>query len=390
MNILYLCNVMRSVPAESGVLKKVYAQCNVMRDAGHSVVLACLDDATKYVFADEADNVIHSISIANVNKFNKNRFVLNQVYKFIKEHNIQFVYSRFSDYSLDAHYFYRSLKRMEVKVVLEIPTYPISQRWTSIRQSLKSGKIKTAITQIYNSTLGSLGILLFKKSIDRIVNNNNYDIIWGIPVIKITNGIDVKSIPNRAHEYKNKKSLTIFSVANVANWHGYDRIISGLGEYYKNQPAIEVTFELVGPGIEVELLKEQVASLKLTEYVKFWGTVAGSDLNTLYERADIGVSVLGVHRNHFEYYDALKSREFCARKLPFITEVSERHFNKKSFALCVPSDDSPIDIDSVVDFYNEIVDNSIILDDMYEFAKQECDWSIAFKNVIIYINSLNQ
>lgn len=380
---------MRGIPAESGVLKKVYAQCDIMRKAGHDVILASLDDASKYVFVDNCNNVIYDIPIYSISKFYKNKYVLDKTLQFVIEHNIKFVYSRFSDFSIDAYFFYRSLKKKGIKVVLEIPTYPISQRWTSIKQSIKCGKIKASLTQIYNIIIGSSGIPFFKKALDRIVNNNNFDFIWNIPVIKITNGIDLKSIPKRKHEYKCKNRITIFSVANVANWHGYDRIISGLWEYYNKPYEVEVVFELVGQGIEAELLKKQVEKLKLEEYVKFWGTVIGQELNTLYENADIGVSVLGVHRNHFETYDALKSREFCARRLPFITEVSERHFNKKSFVLCVPSDDSPIKIDEIIGFYNRIVAEPTILEDMYEFAQNECDWSVAFQNVINYINSID-
>lgn len=388
MNILYFCNVHRSIPTELGVLKKVYAQCSVLRDAGHTVVLACPDDLHTFVFTNEKNEIINKFSLSNVSRFKKSQKVLACVFDFIKENKIEFVYSRYSDFSLSAHTFYKKLRRFNVISVLEIPTYPINQRWTSIKQNFRNGNVKAALSQTYTSTVGSLGIWFFKNSLSRIVNNNGFDTIWGLKVIGITNGIDVKSIPMRIHTYKNKPELHLMSVANVAHWHGYDRIIRGLAEYYKNQVGIIVYFDLAGPGTEVELLKQLAFKLGVENYVNFKGVVVGKDLDQLFNHADIGISVLGVHRNNMTVYDSLKSREFCARRLPFITESAETHFQGKPFVLCAESNEEPIDILSIIDFYNRIVETPQILDMMYEFAHKECDWSKAFSPVVEYIDSL--
>ena len=84
MNILYFCNVHRSIPTELGVLKKVYAQCSVLRDAGHTVVLACPDDLHTFVFTNEKNEIINKFSLSNVSRFKKSQKVLACVFDFIK------------------------------------------------------------------------------------------------------------------------------------------------------------------------------------------------------------------------------------------------------------------------------------------------------------------
>ena len=232
-----------------------------------------------------------------------------------------------------------------------------------------------------------MGIPFFKKCIDRIVNNNGFDVIWNIPVLKITNGIDVSIIPDKPRVYhKDTKVIRIMSVANVANWHGFDRLIYGLSGYYKTQRNIIVKIEIAGPGQEVELLKNLAKKLKVDKYISFLGPVVGEELDELFDRSDIGISVLGVHRVNMRECDSLKAREFCARRLPFLTEEAESQYVGKPFVRIVPSDESPINILEILSFYNSIVEHPDYLDIMREFAETECDWKNAFKNVVDYIN----
>ena len=379
----------RSVPTELGVLKKVQAQCKILINEGYEVFLACLDDTSRYIILNSSNIQVYEFNISNINKLIRDKFIFSEIEDFIIKNNISILYSRYSSYSLSAHYFYLNLKKKGVKCLLEIPTYPLSQRWTAVKQSLKRKKILTAIIQILNSSVGSLGIYFFKNSIDRIVNNNGYDMIWDIPVIQITNGIDVSSIPRRKHIYiKGKEKILVSSVANIARWHGFDRFIKGLHNYYKNKHKVEVYLELAGPGLEIEILKDLAVDLNVDKYVRFLGPTTGDALDELYCRTDIGISILGIHRNKMTTIDCLKSREFCARQLPFITQSAEKHFNDTTFALQFPSDESAIDIEKVVSFYNEISDNNSILDDLYTFAVDKCDWSVAFKNVVNYIKQI--
>lgn len=174
------------------------------------------------------------------------------------------------------------------------------------------------------------------------------------------------------------------TVANVANWHGFDRVLSGLYEYYKKERDVKVYFDIVGPGQEIDILTKLAEKYNIKDYVKFRGVLVGKELDTVFDEADLGIAILGIHRNNMKEIDCLKSREFCARKLPFITQLAEKHFRDKSFAYCATSDETPLNIEEVVDFYYKIIQNPSILDEMYDFALKYCDWSYAFKNVCNY------
>ena len=387
MRLLYFCTVNKTQPLEAGVYKKIIAQCKVLANAGHSVMLVCREGASDLVLVDEKKNVIRRIDLSLSSKLRRNHFITNFVYGVVKDMQIDCVYSRYGTFSFNSYRLYSKLRASHVYVLLEIPSYPLKQRWNGVRQSIRNHQYVLALKDIYANTVGSLGIPFFKKCIDRIVNNNGFDVIWNIPVLKITNGIDVSIIPDKPRVYhKDTKVIRIMSVANVANWHGFDRLIYGLSGYYKTQRNIIVKIEIAGPGQEVELLKNLAKKLKVDKYISFLGPVVGEELDELFDRSDIGISVLGVHRVNMRECDSLKAREFCARRLPFLTEEAESQYVGKPFVRIVPSDESPINILEILSFYNSIVEHPDYLDIMREFAETECDWKNAFKNVVDYIN----
>ena len=72
-----------------------------------------------------------------------------------------------------------------------------------------------------------------KKYIDRVVVIAYEGIVFGIPSINITNGINVEQIKLKQHSEINNNVIELIGVGNIDFWHGYDRIIYGLKEYYQ-------------------------------------------------------------------------------------------------------------------------------------------------------------
>ena len=68
--------------------------------------------------------------------------------------------------------------------------------------------------------------------VDRIYTYSEDNQIWGIPTICSSNGIDFDLVSIRKVE-KKRESINLIAVAGLAKWHGYDRILRGMGEYYK-------------------------------------------------------------------------------------------------------------------------------------------------------------
>lgn len=49
--------------------------------------------------------------------------------------------------------------------------------------------------------------------------------------------------------------------------HGYDRVIRGLSNYYKENPKVKVCFHIVGKGDEIPKLKSLTKQLHMDKYV---------------------------------------------------------------------------------------------------------------------------
>ena len=390
MNILYFCNADKARPLELGVFKKICSQCKVLREEGHCVFLGCYD-GDSFSFFDKDDKVLDKFDLSNIGRIRKYSKIYKKTLQFVKANHIKVVYCRFADFSLEAYFFFKKIKKGGGRVLLEIPTYPMKgQLMNGIHQSIKAKHYVQSLKQLYFVTIGMLGVPLFRYCIDRIVNNNGFERIWGLPVLMISNGVDVKAIPKRHHIYEDKKNIIIGAVANVAPWHGYDRVLTGLFEYYKEKPERVVSFELGGPGSEVELLKNKANELNITNYVKFLGVLSGVELDAFFDRIDVGISLLGVHRSSGVRFDSLKSREYSARCLPFVTQSEEYIFKDKPFVIMAPSDESPLDINKVLDFYDKIVETPSLINELKRFATERCDWSYTFKPVLEYINNIDE
>lgn len=385
MKVIYYSNVYLNLNQQPGVKKKIQAQIKVMRNAGIEVYHACPSDDNEFVIVDGDNNVCQMASIKNIRGPQKDKVFNDCLYSFLLQHqDIKVVYVRNGNYSLQMHLFYRKLKNIGVRVILEIATYPLTQRYTNIRQSLHLHRFKIALSQIYTASLGSLGIPFLRHSIDKIVTFHGYDSIWGVKTIKITNAVDVNSI--RKHLVNPIGAcLRLITVANVAKWHGFDRIIEGLFNYYnKDNNEIEVTFDIIGPGDEIIELKELVSTYGLEDKVKFLGPKMGEELDDLFDNSDIAISVLGVHRDGMTKCDSLKSREYSARCIPFVTAQAEQMYSGLPFVFMVPNDDSPIDIDLLIDFAKECCTEETS-SQMREYAIKECDWSRVFMPICDYI-----
>lgn len=385
MKILYFCNVNRESKAAVGVFKKIHSQVNILRKADNVVDLAFYTDSCTYSVIDEQSNTLLTIDLKQMKGNRRTKEIIKKLEGFITQNKYFCVYSRFETYSIALALFYKHLSRKGCTVLLEVPTYPITQRWTTIKTSLEQRMFTTALHQLYNTTINSLGIFYFKSGVSRIVNNNGFSEIWGIKTLKIHNAVDVSAMPKHNQRHIDDSHVTLIGVANIAKWHGYDRVILGMKEYYRSNPRTDVIFHIVGDGLEVANLKSLASDSIVSEKIIFHGTVVGAELNRLFDDSDIGVSILGSHRSHMKTCDSLKSKEYCARNLPFITGMIEDLYIDKEFVFVVKDDESPIDIKQVVEFAIDMRHRPDIQTIMESYAVKNCSWDSAFLSVIDFI-----
>lgn len=231
-----------------------------------------------------------------------------------------------------------------VKKLVEIPTYPYDSEW-------KSWIDLPLLLKDKNGRCHLRGL------IDRFVTYSNDEEIFNIKCINTSNGIDINKITLKRKFSDTEKTLHLIGVANVEEWHGFDRLLVGMKLYYDNKDySVKVIFHIVGGGAAIPKLKGLVNKFRLTKYVVFHGPLHGKELDEVFDNCDIGIGSLGMHRIGLDDGYTLKLREYAARGIPFIyaynDHLIERH--NSSIILKFPNDDSSIDIKKVVSFYQSL------------------------------------
>ncbi len=239
----------------------------------------------------------------------------------------------------------RDLKKEHpgLRIIMELPIYPFKDE----RQH------RTALKSKINE---SLGTLMWRLCVDRIVLiSNSRKSLYGIPVINVDNGIDFDEV--RVRKASDGDSINMIAVSGCFFWHGYDRLIKGLGEYYNNGGEEDVNLYVVGEGTCSGEYRELSDSYGLTDrHVFFCGILDGEKLDEVYDRCDLAVDCLGAHRKNNYYSSSLKSREYAAKGLPIVSSLIFDIENEKTdkWFLRLPADETDTDVSEIVEYYKTI------------------------------------
>ena len=297
--------------------------------------------------------------------------------------NPDFVYIRHK--ALDHRYFLflKKIKKRnsDVKIILEIPTYPYK------------GEILRNKTMWPFYFKDAFRRNRLKGVIERIATFSEDDTIFGIPTIKTQNGIMVDRFPVISKE-KKKDSLNLIAVASLLPYHGYERCILGLSDYYSdlhNTKKEQIYLHIVGDGDELRKYKEIVKKHKLESHVKFYGKLVGEELNAIFEDADIALGSFGMYKIDLNFSSQLKIREYLARGLPVVSACVEDVFQNANvdFYLNFANDNSNIDFNKISEFYHRLLpgdcDKKRLSERIRIFAENNVDMSIVMKPIINYI-----
>jgi len=188
------------------------------------------------------------------------------------------------------------------------------------------------------------------------VTFSDYKTIFGIPTIQISNGIDFSQIKLKQQVNDTNKELHLIGVAEIHYWHGFDRLVKGLADYYDSHPNYKVFFHIVGDFFgqrEKDDILPIIKQHKLENYVTLHGAKHGEELDRLFEKADMAIGSLARHRSGITHIKTLKNREYAARGLSFIYSETDSDFENKPYILKVPADETAIDINSLIHFYEK-------------------------------------
>jgi hypothetical protein len=220
-----------------------------------------------------------------------------------------------------------------------------------------------------------------------IVTFSDAERIFGQRTIRISNGVDMDSIPLHQYQKPSDNSIHLIGVAEVHYWHGFDRLIAGLGEYYKTtRHPRQVFFHIVGGVWKSEMydsmhapgFSELMDKYGIWDKVIFHDQLFGEQLNTVFNQCCFAIGSLARHRSGITAIKTLKNREYATRGIPFIYSEQDSDFDQQPYVIKAVPDESPIAIQQIIDFI-----------DLHQFHPQEIrntvehlSWKIQMKRVL--------
>jgi glycosyltransferase involved in cell wall biosynthesis len=347
MRILFL--VYHGFSEHSGISKKIHYQVKGLKENGHDVRLCYYDfDANGHSCRFVDGQVIKDYGMGKWAGL-RQRLSYDCVYDYCLREKIEIVYARcFMNANPWLVHFFKKLKRAGVKAVTEIPTYPYD---CELDGSVGLRHIGYVIDKHYREKL--------YRYMNAIVTFSDAEEIFGQRTIRISNGVDFDAIPLNKPSIIIPQSLEIhlIGVAEVHYWHGYDRLIAGMGEYYRKGGRRKVVFHIVGGIWEGDLYGERgiqslIDNYGLNDNVVLHGQLFGDALTNVFNQCQFAIGSLARHRSGIKVIKTLKNREYATRGIPFVYSEQDSDFDQQPYVLKVPADESPINLQEILDFIN--------------------------------------
>jgi len=348
MKILFL--VYHGFSEHSGISKKIHYQVKGLRENGHDVRLCYYDFSPEGHRCRYVDGKVLKDYGPGRWAAVCQRIDYDCIYDYCVREGIEFVYARCFQ---NAHpwliSFFKKLRKAGVHAVTEIPTYPYDQEFAHFEWKVRLG---LKVDQLFRERL--------YKQMDAVVTFSDAERIFGQRTIRISNGVDFDSIPlhHPTANTQHPTALHLIGVAEVHPWHAFDRVMTGLGEYYRQHPSPNtqhpaVFFHVVG-GVHPHRMKTDfepiIREYGLQDKVIFHGQLFGDELTKVFNQCQFAIGSLGRHRSGITFIKTLKNREYATRGIPFIYSEQDSDFDQQPYVLKAPADESPVDIQQIVDF----------------------------------------
>lgn len=352
MRILFL--VYHGFSDASGISKKIHYQVKGLRENGHDVRLCYYGFAGNGHRCRFVDGEVMQDYGSGKWAGLRQRTDYRCVYDYCIREKMELIYARcFQNANPWLVKFFKKIKKTGIYAVTEIPTYPYDAEFIGfpfiVRLNLK-------VDQLFRRRLYA--------EMNAVVTFSDAKEIFGQRTINISNGVDFDSIPlHTCSQSSFRSSLHLIGVAEVHYWHGYDRLIAGLGEYYQRNAGSqeEVYFHIVG-GVGPSEMKgsihargflELIEKYHIQDKIIFHGQLFGEALTEVFNQCQFAIGSLARHRSGISCIKTLKNREYATRGIPFIYSEQDSDFDLQPYVLKAPADESPIDIQKLLSFLED-------------------------------------
>lgn len=345
MKILYLSRVNKDDRKNFGVVQKCGAQAAAFRQLGHEVDWIHLGAVG--IFKNKT--LLHEFSKPILNhRWRTYLFYffswLRIVSRKVDLAQYDLIYLRYAMAHPQLLQLLRSAKQKnpDQKIILEIPTYPYDLEPQGLVHHLS-----LRMDQWYRKEL--------KKWVDFIGHYGLEQEIYGIPVIPLRNGIPLDRIPPSS-SVPVPQTLRLIGVANWSYWHGLDRLLLGLKNYCDGENReMKITLRIVGAGQALPKYQALVKEYGLGPYITFIPPKRGAALAEEFAQADMGIGCLGLFRKQVALDSSLKTREYCARALPFVYSGQDLDFPADLFFIKkVAHKEGAVDLEELVFFWKDL------------------------------------
>jgi len=378
MKILFL--VYHGFSEFSGISKKIHYQVKGLRENGHDVRLCYYGFAAnghRCRYVDET--VLKDYGTGFVAGL-RQRTDYRCIYDYCVVQGIELVYARcFQNANPWLIGLFRRLRCAGIHAVTEIPTYPYDAEFVGFPFMTR---LNLKVDQLFRNRLSS--------EMDAIVTFSDAKEIFGQRTVNISNGVDFESIPLHCYHSPVKSTehepLHLIGVAEVHYWHGYDRLIAGIGEYYRNGGRREVFFHIVGGVGPSEMydsshapgFTELIAKYGVGNRIVFHGQLFGDALTAVFNQSRFAIGSLARHRSGITVIKTLKNREYASRGIPFIYSEQDSDFDSLPYVLKASADETPIDVQRIIDF----VDGFSMSPQEIRKTVEHLSWKIQMQTVV--------
>lgn len=369
-----------------GVVRKIHWQVHAFEQLGYEVTYSLWKDREyRFTTGDKTETTTIAGGRGLMHQF------AAAAEDYLSKHRFDVLYIRLDHISFDVLKICRIARENGAgHVIIELPNYPyITDYINSVNNVRPLPKRAAARCRVLGvAAEDRFSALRLKGLVDAVILiGNPADHFFGVKAMNISNGIDVnamEAVPPKT----NPDEIVLVGVAGTLWWQAYDRILEGMYRYKQADPQRKPGFRFIlvgGDAKEMPGFRDLIRKYGLEDEVECPGFQTGKELDASYARADLGVSKLGCYRRGLQACSSLKAREYCAKGLPFLYTCEDSIENEEvDFALRVPNDPSPIDMEAVAEFVARCRKNKELAEQERNFARDHYDWKNIMKRVLTF------
>jgi hypothetical protein len=363
---------------EVGTTPKVMAEIETLRSFGFEVTYtAYLDNGVAIYDNEDRQVAFHKYFCRNsyfLAAFRR-EYLTGIARKYLRENTFDYFLLRINCINRSYFKMLQEMKSQGAFVMMEsLSYYP----------NMDFGNVKKASYMMISKSLRKHQNDL-KTVVDLMLTEGVLDDFYSIPCVEFGMGINVDNY--KKHSYLgNKDELNLLMVGCDSVYHGTDRIIKSLREYYNHHVIRNIKLHLVGDILSKD--KKLIEKVGLGDYIICYGRQHGKKLDAIFDKCNIALGPLAQHR--IEKKDTgLKTKEYFARGICYLYTGNEVKIDSDyPYILQLEDNEDLIDFKKVISFYDGIKEDMSYPEKMREKARQVFSWKEIFERVFSKVNQI--